>query len=72
LKDAASTPTAVYQSLIMHPDDNQAAAASVTHILNMAARWRPLPDLTIVITDDPQAAVHRAEARDGTTFTAEQ
>jgi dTMP kinase len=64
--------TAVYQSLIMHPDDYQAAAASVTHILDMAARWRPLPDLTIVITDDPQAAVRRAEARDGITFTAEQ
>ncbi len=64
--------TAVYQSLIMHPDDYQAAAASVTHILDTAARWRPLPDLTIVITDDLHAAVRRAEARDRTTFTAEQ
>lgn len=64
--------TAVYQSLIMHPDDREAAAVSVVRILDMAARWRPLPDLTIVITDDPQAAVRRAEARDGTTFTAEQ
>jgi dTMP kinase len=64
--------TAVYQSLIMYPDDCQAAAASVTRILDTAARWRPLPDLTIVITDDPEAAVRRAEARDGTTFTAEQ
>ncbi len=64
--------TAVYQSLIMHPDDYQAAAASVARILNTAARWRPLPDLTIVITDDPQAAVRRAEARDGASFTAEQ
>jgi dTMP kinase len=64
--------TAIYQSLIMHPDDHHTAAASVAHILDTAARWRPLPDLTIVITDDPQAAIHRAEARDGITFTAEQ
>lgn len=64
--------TAVYQSLIIHPDGNKAATASATHILDMAACWRPLPDLTIVITDDPQAAVRRAEARDGTIFTTEQ
>lgn len=64
--------TAVYQSLIMHPDDHQAAAAAATHILDTAARWRPLPDLTIVITDDPEAAVRRAEARDGIIFTADQ
>jgi dTMP kinase len=64
--------TAVYQSLIMYPEDREAAAASVVRILDTAAWWRPLPDLTIVITDDPQAAVRRAEARDGTTFTAEQ
>jgi dTMP kinase len=64
--------TAVYQSLIMHPDDHHAAAASVMRILDTAAHWRPLPDLTIVITDDPEAAVRRAETRDGTIFTAEQ
>jgi dTMP kinase len=64
--------TAVYQSLIMNADDHHAAAASVARILDTAQRWRPLPDLTIVITDDPQAAVHRAEVRDGTTFTTEQ
>lgn len=37
-----------------------------------SARWRPLPDLTIVITDDVKAAVSRAEVRDGTAYTPEQ
>lgn len=64
--------TAVYQSLIMYANDNQAVAASVARILDTAVRWRPLPDLTIVITDDLEAAIRRAEARDGTTFTADQ
>lgn len=64
--------TAVYQSLIMHPDDDVAALALARQILDSTARWRPLPDLTIVITDDVKAAVGRAEARDGTTYTAEQ
>ncbi len=64
--------TAVYQSLIMYANDNQAVAASVARILDTAARWRPLPDLTIVITDDLEAAIRRAEVRDGITFTADQ
>lgn len=63
--------TAVYQSLIMNPDDDEAAAAA-TQLLAATARWRPLPDLTIVITDDVPSAVGRAEARDAITDTAEQ
>lgn len=63
--------TAVYQSLIMHPDDEEAFGLA-SRILDGAARWRPLPDLTIVLTDDVDAAVGRAETRNGETFTDEQ
>lgn len=64
--------TAVYQSLILNPDDDDAAFAMAGQILDSAARWRPLPDLTIVLTDEVDAAVGRAEARNGAPFTAEQ
>lgn len=64
--------TAVYQSLIMNPDDDHAARAMADQIINSVACWRPLPDLTVVITDDTEAAVMRAEARDGISYTAEQ
>ncbi|MGH4013762.1 MAG: dTMP kinase [Pseudonocardiaceae bacterium] len=64
--------TAVYQSLIMNPDDDEAALTIAEQILHSASGWRPLPDLTIVLTDDVEAAVSRAEARDGVTYTAEQ
>ncbi|MGI9001989.1 MAG: dTMP kinase [Pseudonocardia sp.] len=64
--------TAIYQSLILHPDDDNAAADSVQAILETAARWRSLPDLTIVLTDDLHAAVHRAETRDDRAFTDDQ
>ncbi len=64
--------TAVYQSLIMNPGDDRAAAALAGQMLDTTARWRPLPDLTIVITDDVEAAVRRAEVRDGAAYTAEQ
>jgi dTMP kinase len=56
----------------MHPDDAVAALALARQIFDSTARWRPLPDLTIVIADDVKAAVSRAEARDGITYTAEQ
>lgn len=63
--------TAVYQSLLLEADDNTAAARA-GKILHDAGRWRPLPDLTIVITDDVQTAIERAETRDGRRFTDEQ
>ncbi|MGH3898064.1 MAG: hypothetical protein ACRDTA_07360 [Pseudonocardiaceae bacterium] len=63
--------TAVYQSLIMEPDDDDALAL-VRRILDSTARWRPLPDLAIVITDDVEAAAGRAEARNGVAYTTEQ
>lgn len=63
--------TAVYQALIMNPDDED-AFAHAHQIRDQAARWRPLPDLTIVLTDHVDTAVHRAEARNGAAFTPEQ
>jgi dTMP kinase len=60
---------AVYQSLILHPTDDQRAYDQMRAILGIAARWRPLPDLTFLITDDVNAAVERAERRDGTAFS---
>lgn len=63
---------AVYQSLISHPDDLDRAHADAQAILAIAAQWRPLPDLTMLIADDVAAAISRVEQRDGERFTAEQ
>lgn len=63
---------AVYQSLITHPADDQAAYDFATRLLDHAQGFRPLPDRTVLLTDDVDAAVHRAEVRNGETFTAEQ
>jgi dTMP kinase len=64
--------TAVYQSLIMNPQDDAAAYRQARLILTLARRWRPLPDLTILLTDDVASALHRAEHRDSRTYTSEQ
>jgi dTMP kinase len=62
---------AVYQSLIAYADD-EAAHTYARDILDVAAAWRPLPDRTILITDDVRRAVGRAESRDGRRYTDEQ
>jgi dTMP kinase len=63
--------TAVYQALILHPDDDEAAFTDMQAILADAARWRPLPDLTFLITGDPGTAAARAARRDSRPFTAD-
>lgn len=62
---------AVYQSLIMCDDDEQ-ALAEARGILELGRQWRPSPDLVILIVDDVEKAVRRAEQRDGIRYTDEQ
>ncbi len=64
--------TAVYQSLIANPDDDEVAYRHARDILALAEQWRPLPDLTVLLTDDVDIALQRAERRDGKAYTAEQ
>lgn len=63
---------AVYQALITCPDGLERAHAETRAILAIAAQWRPLPDLTILVADDVTTAIDRAEQRDGRRFTADQ
>ncbi len=62
---------AVYQSVIMHSDDGQALVEAKA-ILKLGLQWGPLPDLAILIVDDVETAVRRAEQRDRTRYTQEQ
>ena len=63
--------TATYQALIVEHHDDRALTLA-RRILTDAAVWRPLPDLTVIITDDPAAALRRAEQRDHEPPTPEQ
>ncbi|HTJ68159.1 MAG TPA: hypothetical protein VL551_11570 [Actinospica sp.] len=64
--------TAVCHGLLTHPDDLDAALDSAIDLLRLAARFRPLPDLTILVTDDVAASIERAQRRDQSVFTDEQ
>ncbi|GAA4229424.1 dTMP kinase [Streptosporangium album] len=64
--------TAVCQALLLRPDDPDAALETATALLELASSYRPLPDLTILVTDDASEAVVRAQRRDRRVFTTEQ
>ncbi|WP_233580343.1 nucleoside/nucleotide kinase family protein [Streptomyces triticirhizae] len=64
--------TAVCQALLLHPDDPEAALQTAIDLLDLASSYRPLPDLTILVTDDTSKAVERAQRRDRRELTSEQ
>ena len=64
--------TAVCQAVQLHPGAPAAALDEAAALVSLAALFRPLPDLTILITDDPSAAIERAQRRDNRRFTPDQ
>jgi dTMP kinase len=64
--------TAVCQALLLHTDDPDGALETATALLDLASSYRPLPDLTILVTDDPAQAIRRAQRRDRCVITPEQ
>jgi dTMP kinase len=64
--------TAVCQALLLHPGAQDAALDEAAALLDLAASFRPLPDLTILVTDDASAAIERTQRRDKRIYTPEQ
>ncbi|MFB6884186.1 thymidylate kinase [Streptomyces noursei] len=64
--------TAVCQALLLHPDNPAVARQTARDLLGLASSYRPLPDLTILVTDDAAKALERAQRRDRCVFTGEQ
>ncbi|MDH6133822.1 dTMP kinase [Kitasatospora sp. MAA4] len=64
--------TAVCQALLLHPRDPDAALQTAIALLGLSSSYRPLPDLTILVTDDASKALERAQRRDQCVFTTEQ
>lgn len=61
--------TAVCQAVQLRPGTPAAALDEAVALVRLAASFRPLPDLTILITDDASAAIERAQHRDNRCFT---
>ena len=72
VEDRGPLSVAVYQAAVLHPDDTDAALGTAAAILETSARWRPAPDATIVLRDDPQRCAQRYTARLGRTLTDDE
>jgi dTMP kinase len=72
LEDRGIDSVAVYQALILAgpgaPDDR--LHALMDQVYGTARRWLPLPGLTLLITDDPDACMTRLKQRTGQQVTA--
>jgi dTMP kinase len=74
LEDRGIDTVAIYQAAIMlgehAPEDETWTLAQ--QIYQTAAQWRPVPDLTLLITDDLDNCWHRWTEREGTPLTDQQ
>jgi dTMP kinase len=72
IEDRGIDSVAIYQALIMAgleaPADEVRQAMDL--IYATARRWRPLPDLTLLLTDTPTACTVRLQQRTGLTISA--
>jgi thymidylate kinase len=65
LEDRGPLSAAVYQAVILHPGDPEAALSRASQILNLISQWRPLPGRILLLTDDPARCRDRADHRNG-------
>jgi dTMP kinase len=66
LEDRGPDTVAVYQAAILQPSGSLADTFELAQRISaVAAGWRPLPDLTLLLTDDPEACAERFTSRLG-------
>ena len=66
LEDRGPDTVAVYQAAILEPSGSLPDTLELAkRISAVAARWRPFPDLTLLLTDDPETCAERFARRLG-------
>lgn len=72
LEDRGPHSVAVYQAAVITGDADSAAMQTAEQILATITAWRPLPDITLIVADDPHRCLRRFEARIGRAATASE
>jgi thymidylate kinase len=65
LEDRSPLSVAVYQAVILHPGDQEAALATAGRLLALISQWRPSPDRVLLLADDPRRCQDRLARRAG-------
>ena len=73
LEDRGPDTVAAYQPAILNPDATPAQLLDIARQILATAAWsRPMPDLTLLITDDPGICEQRFAARTGHPVTDDE
>ncbi len=65
IKDRYIDTLAVYQAILLCPGSFEQQVALANELYHIGVRWCPAPDVTFLIEDDFNTAIHRAEVRNG-------
>ncbi|GAT68865.1 thymidylate kinase [Planomonospora sphaerica] len=73
LEDRGPHTVALYQAAILTPDgDDERTLRLAGDLLGMIGAWRPLPDVTVLLADDPARCLARFEQRIGRPARADE
>lgn len=71
IEDRSIDTIAVYQS-IMICDEHMNRVQAANAIYEIAARWRQPPNITFLIVDKYETAIHRAQERSGRAYSGDE
>lgn len=72
VEDRSIDTIAVYQSIMLCNNDDVRSMLVARELIDLASRWRKMPDLTFLITDDFIRAISRAEERSQRPFSEDE
>jgi dTMP kinase len=72
IKDRYIDSVAVYQALLLCPHSFEQQIALANELYQIGTRWYPAPDVTFLIEDKFDTAIHRAQERNGDCYRADE
>jgi dTMP kinase len=72
VEDRSIDTVAVYQAVVLAPDNPQMQLELAQKIFTLAAGWRRPPDVTFLLADDFETCVTRAETREQPAFNLDE
>lgn len=72
IKDRYLDSVAIYQALLLCPDSLAQQIEIANELYRIGARWCLVPDVTFLLEDDFDTAIHRAQVRNGECYRADE
>lgn len=72
IEDRSIDTIAVYQSILLHPNNSSLWLETAEKIYSVGAAWRKSPEITFLLYDDFNKTVRRAEERNGRLYADDE